>query len=155
MIELHVFFNKIHKWLSYSYKEKLLFIKVFFITGIYSFIINKIKLNKYSKILGYENQESAYEICEEMKYYAQKIGSIIEIVSKYTPWRSECFVKAMTVQKMLKHKGIESTMYMGVKRDDEKMIAHAWVRCGSIYVVGGNGENYAVVKKFKNTFNKK
>ena len=29
------------------------------------------------------------------------------------------------------------------------MIAHAWLRCGQIYVTGGDGQGYAVVAKFK------
>ena len=30
------------------------------------------------------------------------------------------------------------------------MIAHAWLRCGQMYVTGGNGSSYAMVAKFRN-----
>ena len=32
--------------------------------------------------------------------------------------------------------------------EEEKMVAHAWLRCGEMYVTGGNGEGYAIVSKF-------
>ena len=46
--------------------------------------------------------------------------------------------------------GIHSTLYLGVGKDEGKMIAHAWLRCGQMYVTGGNGSSYAMVAKFRN-----
>jgi len=34
------------------------------------------------------------------------------------------------------------------KDENGKMIAHSWLRCGKMYVMGGNGEGYGVVAKF-------
>ena len=39
-------------------------------------------------------------------------------------------------------------MYLGCGTEDDKMVAHAWLRCGEMYVTGGDGEGYAVVSKF-------
>ena len=52
--------------------------------------------------------------------------------------------------KLLKEAGIHSTLYLGVGKDEGKMIAHAWLRCGQMYVTGGNGSSYAMVAKFRN-----
>ena len=30
----------------------------------------------------------------------------------------------------------------------EKMVAHAWLRCGKMYVTGGDGTGYSIVDKF-------
>ncbi len=146
--------KKIKKYLSYNSKEKLLFIKAFFITGICNFIINRIPIRKYNKMLGEQNKESDAIISKNDKLMAEKLGDITEIVSKYTPWHSECFVKAMTCGILLKQEGIESTLYMGVRKRDSKMTAHAWLRCGDVYVMGGRGEGYAVVQKYKKTTKK-
>lgn len=58
-------------------------------------------------------------------------------------------VRAMTARKILLKKGINSTLYLGVGKEDGKMVAHAWLRCGQLYVTGGNGTGYAMVAKFK------
>ena len=65
-------------------------------------------------------------------------------------WESKCLVRAMTARKLLKEAGIHSTLYLGVGKDEGKMIAHAWLRCGQMYVTGGNGSSYAMVAKFRN-----
>ena len=38
---------------------------------------------------------------------------------------------------------------MGVGLEDGKMIAHAWLRCGLLYVTGGTGQGYSTVAKFR------
>ena len=56
------------------------------------------------------------------------------------------------IAKLLSEKGIESTLYLGCKLDENnKMIAHAWIRVGKMFVTGGNGaaEGYAIVDRFK------
>lgn len=43
---------------------------------------------------------------------------------------------------------ISSTLYLGCNIENGKMIAHAWLRCGKMYVTGGDGSGYAVVDMF-------
>lgn len=72
-------------------------------------------------------------------------------VARRMPWESKCLVQAMVAQRLLRGYNMKSTLYLGVGRDEKqngKMIAHAWVRCGDHFVCGGNGEGYAVVAKF-------
>lgn len=67
-----------------------------------------------------------------------------------TPWESKCLVRALTAKKMLNRRGLPCTLYMGVQPDRQAgMVAHAWLRCGSTFVTGGNGAgNYAVTTIF-------
>ena len=50
---------------------------------------------------------------------------------------------------MVKKKNISSTLYLGVKTENGKMSAHAWLRTGMLYVTGGSGEGYVVVDKYR------
>jgi hypothetical protein len=58
----------------------------------------------------------------------------------------------MTARKLLMKKHISSTLYLGVGKDNDQMIAHAWLRCGNMYVTGGDGKNYSMVAKFRTQF---
>ena len=59
-------------------------------------------------------------------------------------------INEVKLKELLKKKGIASTMYLGCGLDENgKMIAHAWLRCGKMYVTGGNGAEYAMVDKFR------
>ena len=76
------------------------------------------------------------------------MSRIVDRICSKAPWESKCLVRALTAQKILKKKGIHSTMYLGCGLNDGKMVAHAWLRCGEMYVTGGNGSEYAIVDKF-------
>lgn len=78
------------------------------------------------------------------------VASALETMSKHTIWESKCLVRAIAGMKMLERRDIESTLYLGIAKDDSaKMIAHAWLRSGSYYVTGKEGmEKFTVVGKF-------
>lgn len=80
----------------------------------------------------------------------QQITKAIRVMSRYTPWKSTCMVRAVAGLKMLEKRGIESTLYMGVARDKQgQMIAHAWLRSGAYYVSGDDAmQGFVVVEKF-------
>ncbi len=138
------------KKIFFQCDDKLLYLKAFFITGVMRFIIVNMPFKKYKNLLGRHNEQTEYNISNEEEKYAEKIGYIIERISRYTLWKSNCFVKAMTAQKLLYDKKIETTLYMGICNDDAHNItAHAWVRCGNIFVVGGDGKGYKVAGTFR------
>ncbi len=98
---------------------------------------------------GEKGKESPGEDTRFNYWYAYSVAQDIERVSKNTPWESKCLVKALTARFLLHRKGIVTTLYLGVGKDDKgKMTAHSWLRCGELYVTGGDGSGYATVAKF-------
>jgi hypothetical protein len=68
---------------------------------------------------------------------------------RYVTVGSRCFVEAITAKKMLEKRGAPSVIYLGVRKEDDKLHAHAWLRCGDRIVVGDGGlERFAVVSTF-------
>lgn len=64
----------------------------------------------------------------------------VNAVCKRTPWESKCLVRALTAKKLLNRRGLPCTLYMGVRLEpDGQMAAHAWLRCGTLYISGGDG----------------
>ncbi len=82
-----------------------------------------------------------------------QIRRAIGRAGRCTPWESKCLAQAMAGKKMLRKRGISSTLYLGVANDEgseEKMKAHAWLMCGEIFVTGKEGfEGYTVVSTFR------
>lgn len=80
----------------------------------------------------------------------KEIQKAVEAVCKYTLWESSCFVRALTAKRMLRRRGLKSTLYMGVwQQTGETFKAHAWLRCGEIYVTGGKiSSKYTVTAIF-------
>jgi hypothetical protein len=77
----------------------------------------------------------------------------IQTASCYAPWECRCLVQAIAGKILLRRRGIPSTIYMGVRRDENNCFsAHAWLRCGKFILTGKPGmEYYAIVATFADT----
>lgn len=130
-------------------KEKWLTIEVWFWTAVFRFFIRFIPVKYMQKHYGISGEESPDE--ESMDHYAivRKIAYHVNRIAEHTPWESRCLVRALTAQRLMTRNAITSTLYLGVKTEEDKMIAHAWIRTGGYYVTGGNGDGYAMVAKFR------
>ncbi|MDD5901309.1 MAG: lasso peptide biosynthesis B2 protein [Lachnospiraceae bacterium] len=128
--------------------QKRLTLLSYIYSAFFSFEIRFIKSKYLRKGWGLEGVESP-ETVEPWKYrYARNVAYVVDRICTKTAWESKCLVRALTAQKLLKAKGISSTMYLGCGYDEGKMVAHAWLRCGKMYVTGGDGSNYSIVDKF-------
>lgn len=103
---------------------------------------------KMRKAWGRENGESAGMQTPEEYRQAAIISRIVGKVCDKTPWESKCLVRALTAQRLLYRRGMSSTLYLGCGMEEGKMVAHAWLRCGEMYVTGGDGSAYTTVARF-------
>lgn len=139
----------ITNFLKYN-KQKKLTIKVYLISAYYRFCILTIPMKNIETKMGKKGAESpSYESLDNYAV-AKRLAGHVNRITEHTPWESMCFVRALTLKKLLKDKGITSTIYLGVKKNENKMSAHAWLRSGSVYLTGGNGDGYTIVERFKN-----
>lgn len=130
-------------------REKWLTIEVWFWAAVFRLMILFVPARYMKKLYGISGEESSADECRENYILARKIVLHINRVSEHTPWESKCLVRALTAQKLFTKKKISSTLYLGIKKDEEKMVAHAWIRTGGYYATGGNGDGYSVVAKFR------
>lgn len=151
-MDLYQLFKKISKLFRLSWHERLLLLEAFILTGIFRFAILFIGFSKIARISGKYKEESTEQVSAIEKAKIRKIGWAVLIVSTHTPWESKCLVKALTAQIMLARRKINSTLYLGVAKDEEKkLIAHAWLRSGMDIVTGDDVRlMFTVVAKFAN-----
>lgn len=103
---------------------------------------------KLSKNIGEKNIESSLEGTKEGYLIGRKISMVVNKTLEITPWESKCLVRAVTAKKMMKKRGYETTLYLGVGKDEEGINAHAWLRYGEVYLMGGDGSNHSMVAYF-------
>lgn len=127
--------------------ERRLFFEAFFWLLIAS-VVRWLPLSSYKKWLGKPDSETPVESLTN-DGLVRMIQRAIHRAVKYTPWPTLCLVQAMTAKKMLRSHQLLSTIYLGIRKQDNKLKAHAWVRCGTIIVTGKKGmELYTVVGRF-------
>lgn len=131
-------------------RHKKLTLKTYLITGYYRLCILCFPFQILKKRFGIINEESTQIESKNNYKEAKLIQWVVKHVANNSPWDSKCLVQAWTAQRLLRSKNISSTLYLGIGKDDEdKMVAHAWLRSGQLYVTGGDGEGYAIVARFR------
>lgn len=80
----------------------------------------------------------------------QDVAWAIRLVSRRTPWQSNCLAQALAGLVMLQRRGIIGTLYLGVlKGQDRHLAAHAWLHSNDLIVTGGGQlERYTVLARF-------
>ncbi|MCC2251754.1 lasso peptide biosynthesis B2 protein [Virgibacillus sp. AGTR] len=130
-------------------EAKIRLLEAFFYLG-WGRILKALPFAMVSPLLGNQSEETSSQITETNIHVLKHISESIEIMSRYTPWDSQCLVKAIAGQKMLRRRHMESTLYLGTAKDaNDELIAHSWLRSGSYYVTGKAGmRKFTVVATF-------
>lgn len=139
---------QIDKKILLVYIEALIFL-------IWGRILLFMPFSKLAPKLGKAMHETTRERSLEDKKQALQIGYAIQRMSKFTIWKSTCLIRAIAAMKMLERRNMDSTLYLGTGKDQSgSMIAHAWLRSGTVIVTGADAmKNYTVVSKFAKTVN--
>jgi hypothetical protein len=82
-----------------------------------------------------------------------RVQGAIRRLSRWLPWESRCLDQALAVQRLLGRRGLPTTAYYGLIRDEKgHWTAHAWVRCGNVWAIGYPGDKpYTVVGCYART----
>jgi hypothetical protein len=88
---------------------------------------------------------AADEVCVE------RIGRAVRVASRRVPWPSRCLAQALAARAMLQRRGVRTTLTLGVAKGEEGSFeAHAWLRCGTQILTGGDGvERFTVLATFE------
>lgn len=159
MIKIETGLQRFGRWLkiffNLSSRDQALLLAVFVLTGLTRAAILMLPFAWLAPYLGKSMAESPSDLpSAAMQTYVRKLGWAITLVSRHTPWESKCLVQAIVGKILLRRLQLTNTLYLGVGRDgDNKLIAHAWLRCGTVFVTGGAGrERFTVVGKFADLY---
>ena len=129
--------------------EKWMTITVYLYVAYYRLCLLLVPMPRIEKMIGVRGAESEAEETLENIKLAKLVGFHVNRVTAHLPLKRKCFVRALSARKILMKRGVNTTLYLGVGKEDGNMVAHAWLRCGQLYVTGGNGNGYAMVAKFR------
>ncbi len=80
---------------------------------------------------------------------AARVGAMVERAARFTWWRSMCLEKALAGKWMLRRRGINSTMYVGMARQGAEFVAHAWLVGEGQTLTGAGNTVYAPLAAFR------
>jgi hypothetical protein len=79
-----------------------------------------------------------------------QIGQSINMIANNLPWEAACYPRALCAKWMLIRRKINSTLYLGVKKNKVGITeGHAWLRSGNQIVVGKKGyKKYNIIATY-------
>jgi hypothetical protein len=134
------------QWQRLTWQERFLLAEAFFLLGLGRATVLFIPFKRVAPHLGQAQQETAMG---EPSRIAPTVAKVIALVSRHTPWRSNCFAQALAGHLMLRRRNAANTLYLGVFKKEEVFTAHAWLRNGDLIVTGGDiHQQYTVMARY-------
>lgn len=111
--------------------------------------IHLVPVRKILQRMGTQGIESPAEVSPEAHACAWAVRRAINGACQRLGWRPTCLVRSTVAMTMLRRRGVEGTLYLATARDEDRLQAHAFVRCGAVYVAGGSErEAFTVLSSF-------
>jgi hypothetical protein len=129
----------IQKFFEISTRERLRMLEALYWLILYTIQIYLMPFRWWQDRIGLKMQPWKEEALSPGQM--QKIGLVRRAVfraKKVLLGYPKCFALSLTLKKMLQKRGIDSTLFLGVKKGDHQtLMAHAWLKCANLTVYGG------------------
>lgn len=135
-------------------REAFIFQEAILFLGLARLMTAAMKFSWFSRMLGKQVSCEPKVPGKAQLERAQEVAFAVAQMSRRVPWKARCLVRAIAAQLMLGRRRINSTLYLGVSRSNDKPLkAHAWVKCGDAFLTGERpAMDYTVVARFSNEF---
>lgn len=111
---------------------------------IFLILIYLFKLKKIEPYLKFEKHKRMDKILQI--YDHRHIAKASKKLSILVPRKQRCLISSMVMKLLFNRKGIESKICIGVKKNAEKLNAHAWIVADKLNI-GSNHNEYTLIKE--------
>lgn len=141
--------NLLKKLIAIPAYDKFLFFIALALSFFVKIIVFTLPLRWYRRLL-VQSGKNSLQYSSNRNKTIKSIATAVNRCSRFAPWKTRCLVDAFTAKLLLQWHGIPSTMFMGVNKDEEKkLVAHAWLKCGEVFITGKRGyRKFTVVSSF-------
>jgi hypothetical protein len=80
---------------------------------------------------------------------ANRIAALVQIAARQGPFRASCLPISVTLQRLLRERGIGAEVRLGVRKAGHRLEAHAWVEHDGRVLLdtGGGGEPFVAFER--------
>jgi hypothetical protein len=143
------FARKIRSFLQSDPQLKWIFFQAFFLSGLVKFALVFLSFRKILNWQGNIQEESPQGPDPKTEAYRRNVQSAMRLCHLYTPWKSECYTRALTAKILLKKQRIPSTVYIGFRKEQNgHYTGHAWLRSCDMILTGREEMNGYIVHSY-------
>jgi len=133
-------FRNWRKFWRTSWRERALLAEAAVALTVAEAAIRWAPLRWVGRDMGASTVESPVAHPPEQTGRVRQIGWAVRTAARHLPWDCRCLAQALAGRRMLKRRGMPSTVYLGVDRGRRDWLdAHAWLRSGEVVLTGGPG----------------
>ncbi|MGN7610905.1 lasso peptide biosynthesis B2 protein [Magnetococcales bacterium HHB-1] len=145
--------TKLIKFFHLSRQEKQLLTEAFFLAAFFSLIRKVLSSKQLFSFLGTLVPSTEQEKNQSLQNRPLliKVQWAVHAASHHLPWSVVCLPQALAARIMLKRRGLESRLFIGMKRDHTASLkAHAWLKHRGFVVTGNHEyETFQSVSSFR------
>jgi len=138
----------LYKIFTIPAKSKSLAFKILIYSHIYFILAIILPFKRMAKKMGKQCFEADNTLETEMIRYCVFLKKVLIGINKYWPYKFRCLIQALVISAILREKRIPHTTYLGVKKETRKMKAHAWLKCGNLFISGNGPGDFNTVSFF-------
>lgn len=145
--------DDLRKLMSRTGAERVLVVEACVLLCLMHVAMLMVPFQRIVGLMGLHPEEtSAVFPSPQQTLVSTKIGWAVQAAAARISWAAPCLSQALAGMFMLRRRGIPGVLYLGVVRNPgsaEPLSAHAWLKCGDVFITGENGhEKYSVLSKF-------
>jgi hypothetical protein len=143
--------SRLEKFFQLNWRERARLGEAILYLAAARIVLAFIPFNRLAPRLGKRETQSPETFATPIqRAQTARTGWAVRVMSRFVPWDSACLAQAVAAKWMLERRSIVSTLYLGVAYDENrKMLAHAWLRSGNIFVTGApQHEKFTIVATF-------
>jgi Transglutaminase-like superfamily len=130
----------IRSFLAWPFAEKWLLFKAWILVAGVRTALWTLRFKRTRQGLDRFNRAPPGRLARE-RPAAVRVAHLVEIASRFVPGGGHCLTRALAAESLLARRGYDVHVTIGVaKDDDDRLIAHAWVRCDGSVLIGGDPE---------------
>jgi hypothetical protein len=126
---------KLHKLLQLSLAEEGTLLQAAMMLPLSAFALRVAGLKSWQETLSRFRLRSAPPLSHpaiSVARQARRTARLVMTASRRRAYRFSCLSESVTLWWLLRRQGIESVVYVGVRKPTSRLEAHAWVECSGV-----------------------
>ncbi|MEZ5428366.1 MAG: lasso peptide biosynthesis B2 protein [Pyrinomonadaceae bacterium] len=118
--------SKIKTFWNLPLSHKWIFIQIATLVPLVQLGIKTVKFKRTFRILQFFQKRRPANPANRLKT-VRRYQNYLNLFHKQFPFLGKCLAGSLALWFLLRRKGIETELRFGVKKEDEKLLAHSWI----------------------------
>lgn len=130
----------LRKFMARPGPDKVLLVRAFALVSAVRLGLGVLPFQTVQRLVDFplsQREGGLYSLQSEQDYQRRVIGAV-EAIGRRLLGDKPCLVQALVAQRFMRQGGYDATLRIGVAKDGQELLAHAWLERNGRVVIGGS-----------------